>query len=83
MNKMYQTYDRNRDDVLDQKEFEKAMSDYGLNIQPNLALFLYHEVFDPSASRQRRSVKISKKVLRKFVECYGVMGSKMVRVKDR
>lgn len=83
LNKLYQTYDRNKDDIMDTKEFEKAMEDMGLMIPTNAAQFLYAEVFDPQAAKLRRSVKITKKVLRKYVECYGTMGSKLVKVKDK
>jgi hypothetical protein len=83
LNKLYQNYDKNRDDIMDAKEFEKAMEDLGLLIPTNVAQFLYGEVFDPMATKLRRSVKITKKVLRKYVECYGNMGSKLVKVKDK
>lgn len=68
---------------MDTKEFERGLGEYGLHIPPNLLLFLYHEVLDPKAATQRRSPRIAKAVLRKYVECFGAMGSKMVRVRDR
>lgn len=83
LNKVFQNYDRNNDDILDVKEFEKAMEDIGLMIPSNLAQFLYTEVFDPLATKQRRSAKITKKILRKYVECYGTMGSKLVKIKEK
>lgn len=83
LTKLFQTYDRNKDDILDTKEFEKALSDCGCPITPNLSQFLCLDVFDPAATKQRRSAKITKKVLRKYIECFGTMGSKMVRVKDK
>ena len=83
LNKLFQNYDRNKDDILDVKEFEKAMEDMGLIIPTNLSLFLLSEVFDPLASKQRRSAKITKKILRKYVECFGTIGSKLVKVKEK
>jgi len=82
LNQLFTKYDRNRDDVLDAKEFEKALGDCGLEISPNLSVFLNAEVFDPLAAKQRRNAKISKKVLRKYLECHGAMGSRQVKVRD-
>lgn len=45
--------------------------------------FLYTEVLDPQATKQKRTPKVTKKALRKYIECFGAMGSKMVRVKDK
>lgn len=47
-----------------------------------MAQLLYSDIFDPKSAKLRIPVKITKKVLRKYVECYGNIGSKYVKVKD-
>lgn len=83
LSKLFQTYDRNKDDILEAKEFEKALEDMGVKLPSNIYQFLLTEIFDPQAQKQRRSARITKKILRKYVEGNGVIGSKMVQQKEK
>ena len=82
LNNLFKNYDKNKDDILEIKEFESALQACGLTIPSNLLKFLYTDVFDPLATKQRRTAKITKKVLRKYIDCFGSMGSKMVKSKE-
>ena len=79
LTKLFQTYDRNKDDILEAKEFEKALEDMGVKLPSNIYQFLLTDIFDPQAQKQRRSPRITKKILRKYVEGNGVIGSKVVQ----
>lgn len=73
---LFAKYDKNKDGILEQNEFTKALADCHLVLGQNMLNFLVGEAFDPQSVKQRRSGRIAHGMLKVYLEAFGGIGSK-------